>query len=128
MSVPCSRCGLLVSEGICAPAPRAFHPMPRHCIAALRAELAAERTRSAMAVQDMVDEICRLRPIERIARLIRDDLKRCAGTVNIVLEAELDDALSPTNDETTAVTVVSSGPTRESARVRAGLRKTTTRV
>jgi hypothetical protein len=46
-------------------------------------------------VQDMVDEIRRLRPIERIARLIRDDLKRCAGTVNIVLEAELDDALFP---------------------------------
>jgi len=46
-------------------------------------------------VQDMVDEIRRLRKIESIARHIRDDLKRCAGMVPVTLEAELDDALFP---------------------------------
>lgn len=40
-------------------------------------------------------QVARLREIEKVARMVRDDLKRCAGLVSVVLEAELDDALLP---------------------------------
>ena len=41
------------------------------------------------------DGLVRLHKIERIAYLIRNELKLRAGAVNVALEAELDDVLAP---------------------------------
>jgi hypothetical protein len=45
------------------------------------------------SINSLVEEFERLKKIEKIARLIRDDLKKNMGYVRIVLETELDDAL-----------------------------------
>jgi hypothetical protein len=43
MATKCTRCGLVVSPGICAPQPHLFHTDPQDCIDALKVALAALR-------------------------------------------------------------------------------------